>query len=44
VREVAPEDVRRLDPLGRSTFNANTPEQWQRALALAADERRDNDG
>lgn len=41
VREVAPEDVRQLDPAGRSTFNANTPEQWQRALALAADEHED---
>jgi molybdopterin-guanine dinucleotide biosynthesis protein A len=39
VREVAPEDAQRLDPLGRSTFNANTPEEWRRALALAADER-----
>jgi molybdopterin-guanine dinucleotide biosynthesis protein A len=41
VCEVAPEDARRLDPLGRSTFNANTPEDWRRALALAADERRE---
>ena len=39
VREVAPEEAQRLDPLGRSTFNANTPGEWQRALALAADER-----
>jgi molybdopterin-guanine dinucleotide biosynthesis protein A len=35
VREVTPDEARRLDPEGISTFNANTPEQWQRALRLA---------
>lgn len=33
--EVAPEDVARLDPLGHSAFNVNTPEDWARAQALA---------
>ncbi|HEX5572620.1 MAG TPA: molybdenum cofactor guanylyltransferase [Ktedonobacterales bacterium] len=37
VREIAPEDARRLDPLGRSTFNANTPEEWALAQRMAAD-------
>ncbi len=35
VREVAPDDARRLDPAGHSAFNANTPEEWRRALRLA---------
>jgi molybdopterin-guanine dinucleotide biosynthesis protein A len=35
VHEVAPEVALRLDPSGISTFNANTPEEWQRALRLA---------
>ena len=39
VREITPEDVRRLDPLGRSTFNANTPEEWAQAQRIAAEER-----
>ncbi len=33
--EVAAEVAQRLDPSGISTFNANTPEEWQRALRLA---------
>ena len=37
VREVAPEDVARFDPQHLSTFNANTPDEWRRALQLAAD-------
>lgn len=36
VREMAPAEVASLDPEGRSTFNANTPEEWRRALRLAA--------
>ena len=39
VRELAPEVVQRLDPAGRSAFNANTPEEWERALRLAAEEQ-----
>lgn len=38
VREVSPQEVAILDPRGLSTFNANTPGDWDRALALAADE------
>lgn len=37
VREVSAEETRRFDPSGYSTFNANTPEEWSRALRLAAD-------
>jgi molybdenum cofactor guanylyltransferase len=40
VREVMPDDARRLDPTGRSAFNANTPDEWRLALRLA-DEPRD---
>lgn len=29
---VAPDEVRHLDPTGRSAVNVNTPEQWQHAL------------
>ncbi len=39
VRELAPEVAQRLDPERCSTFNANTPEEWERALRLAADEQ-----
>ncbi len=39
MREVAPDDARRLDPAGRSAFNANTPEEWRLALRLADEER-----
>lgn len=35
IHEVAPEVAQRLDPSGISAFNANTPEEWQRALRLA---------
>lgn len=35
VREVSAEVTQRLDPTGYSTFNANTPEEWSRALRLA---------
>lgn len=35
IHEVAPEVAQRLDPSGISSFNANTPEEWQRALRLA---------
>jgi molybdopterin-guanine dinucleotide biosynthesis protein A len=38
VREVMPEEAARHDPTGLSAFNANTPEEWQRVLALAAEE------
>jgi molybdopterin-guanine dinucleotide biosynthesis protein A len=44
VREVAPDEVRRLDPAGRSAFNANTPEEWRRALRLADEERAQANG
>ena len=36
VAEAPAEMVSRYDPSGRSAFNANTPEDWQRALAMAA--------
>lgn len=35
VHEVASEIAQRLDPSGVSAFNANTPEEWQRALRMA---------
>jgi molybdopterin-guanine dinucleotide biosynthesis protein A len=35
VREIASAVARRLDPAGLSAFNANTPDEWQRALRLA---------
>jgi molybdopterin-guanine dinucleotide biosynthesis protein A len=35
VAEVSPSEARLLDPAGRSTFNANTPEEWQTALRIA---------
>ena len=35
VHEVLTQDTAHLDPAGLSTFNANTPEAWQQALALA---------
>ncbi len=35
VRELSTDETRRLDPSGYSTFNANTPEEWSRALRLA---------
>ena len=38
VIEVAPADVARLDPRNRSTFNANTPDEWRRAGQLAAEQ------
>ncbi|HZC07374.1 MAG TPA: molybdenum cofactor guanylyltransferase [Ktedonobacterales bacterium] len=38
VREVTPDDARRFDPFARSAFNANTPEEWSRALRLADEE------
>lgn len=37
VIEVTPADVVRLDPLKRSTFNVNTPDDWLRARQMAAD-------
>lgn len=36
VHAFSPEDAARYDPTGLSAFNANTPEEWARALALAA--------
>ncbi len=41
VREVVPRDARRLDPAGLSPFNANTPDEWRRALRLAEDQAED---
>lgn len=38
VIEVTPEDVASLDPRNLSTFNANTPDDWSRALQLAGEE------
>jgi molybdopterin-guanine dinucleotide biosynthesis protein A len=38
VREVDESEASRLDPRGLSAFNANTPEEWERALALAREE------
>ena len=32
--EIPAELVSRCDPAGRSAFNANTPEEWERALAM----------
>lgn len=40
VIEVAPEEVARLDPRNLSTFNANSPDDWRRALHLASEENR----
>lgn len=34
ILEVAPVDLARLDPLGRSAFNVNTPDDWTRAQAM----------
>lgn len=34
VRNVADDELRRLDPELRSFFNANTPEEWDQALAM----------
>lgn len=36
VRELTLEWAAAFDPAGLSTFNANTPEDWRRAVALAA--------
>ncbi len=36
VCELPPDAVARADPHGLSTLNANTPDEWARALALAA--------
>jgi molybdopterin-guanine dinucleotide biosynthesis protein A len=38
VRVVREEEIRRLDPLGRSLTNMNSPEEYERALAEAARE------
>jgi molybdenum cofactor guanylyltransferase len=37
VIEIAPEAAEPFDPRGLSTFNANTAEEWRRALALVAE-------
>jgi molybdopterin-guanine dinucleotide biosynthesis protein A len=37
-RVVAPEDWTAYDSRGLSTFNANTPAEWERARALAAED------
>jgi molybdenum cofactor guanylyltransferase len=37
VIEIAPEEAARFDPRGLSTFNANTEEEWRRALVLASE-------
>jgi molybdopterin-guanine dinucleotide biosynthesis protein A len=38
VREMSAEHAARYDPRGLSAFNANTPEEWARALDIARDE------
>lgn len=38
VSEVSEELVSRYDPAGHSTFNANTPEEWEYTLAVAGAE------
>ncbi len=38
VIEVTTEDVARLDPRKLSTFNANTPDEWEHARQLAAED------
>ncbi|HEV8192792.1 MAG TPA: molybdenum cofactor guanylyltransferase [Ktedonobacterales bacterium] len=38
VREVPRGELAHFDPAGLSAFNANTPDEWQRALELAAGE------
>ncbi len=38
MREMPREQVAVYDPQGRSTFNANTPDEWDRALAMARDQ------
>lgn len=37
VIEIAQDDAARFDPRRLSTFNANTEEEWRRALALASE-------
>jgi molybdopterin-guanine dinucleotide biosynthesis protein A len=36
VKELPAEEVARRDPARRSTFNANSPEEWREALAIYA--------
>jgi molybdopterin-guanine dinucleotide biosynthesis protein A len=38
VKELPVRVVARYDPSGRSTFNANSPEEWREALAIYAEE------
>jgi molybdopterin-guanine dinucleotide biosynthesis protein A len=38
VKELPANVVARYDPSGRSTFNANSPEDWREALAIYAEE------
>ena len=38
VKELPASIVARYDPSGRSTFNANSPEDWREALAIYAEE------
>jgi molybdopterin-guanine dinucleotide biosynthesis protein A len=38
VKELPASIVARCDPSGRSTFNANSPEDWREALAIYAEE------
>ncbi|MEO7001617.1 MAG: molybdenum cofactor guanylyltransferase [Ktedonobacterales bacterium] len=41
VREMTSEEAARYDPRRLSTFNANAPEDWKRALRLAMTEKGD---
>jgi molybdopterin-guanine dinucleotide biosynthesis protein A len=38
VKELPASIAARYDPFGRSTFNANSPHDWQEALAICAEE------
>jgi molybdopterin-guanine dinucleotide biosynthesis protein A len=40
VKELPASIVARYDPSGRSTFNANSPEDWREALAIYAEETK----
>ena len=37
LREVSADEAARYDPVGLSAFNANTPAEWEQAMARLAD-------
>jgi molybdopterin-guanine dinucleotide biosynthesis protein A len=43
VRELSADEVQHYDPRGLSAFNANTPDEWLRALELATSDGRQDD-